>query len=321
MATVDHGAQAAAQEHSVFFYAHDEELVERVAGYAHAGLDRGAVVMLLATSAHLSALELCLADLGVDAAAARADGRLITMEAEEALSAVLLGGRPDAARFDAVLAELVRAATATGRPIAAYGELVDLLWTDGRVNEAIELETLWNELRGEVDFELLCGYRSPAAEDLDLEAVEMICRLHGGINGLANGRPAGDLLSAAGTEERAREATVRQFPAALTAPRDARRFVIDVLAGEPSPMIEDAMVVISELATNAVVHARSPFTVTVTRLPDGVRFSVRDDKAVDGSGRPQVSKPHGLGIVSALARDWGIDGDVNGKVVWAELPH
>jgi hypothetical protein len=42
--------------------------------------------------------------------------------------------------------------------IRAYGEMVDLLWKDGRSAASIKLEMLWNRLAGTHDFSLLCGY-------------------------------------------------------------------------------------------------------------------------------------------------------------------
>jgi len=42
--------------------------------------------------------------------------------------------------------------------IRAYGEMVDLLWKEGREAAAIRLETLWNQLGSTHDFGLLCGY-------------------------------------------------------------------------------------------------------------------------------------------------------------------
>ena len=81
--------------------------------------------------------------------------------------------------------------------------------------------------------------------------------------------------------------------------------------------------VVTELAANAVVHAQTSFTVTVSRPAGGtIRISVRDASVdpprprrpapLDGSGR-------GLGLVAALTAVWGCDIVPGGKVVWAEL--
>lgn len=107
-------------------------------------------------------------------------------------------------------------------------------------------------------------------------------------------------------------------------PAQARHFVINTLAAWGyADRIDDAALIASELATNAVLHARSKFTVTLSRWPEGrIRVAVRDASAVrprprragplDGSGR-------GLALVEALASSWGADIVPDGKVVWGEL--
>ena len=87
-------------------------------------------------------------------------------------------------------------------------------------------------------------------------------------------------------------------------------------------LADDAALVVSELASNAVLHARSGFTATIDRGPDGVRVAVADPDAVglDAMARSATYPPlRGLGIVDAVARQWGIDQVAVGKVVWAEL--
>ena len=80
--------------------------------------------------------------------------------------------------------------------------------------------------------------------------------------------------------------------------------------------------VVSELATNAVIHARTDFTVTLHAISRSLRLTVEDR-----SGR--VLRPRayaktsttgrGLRLVESLAADWGVDRARNGKCVWAEL--
>ena len=116
----------------------------------------------------------------------------------------------------------------------------------------------------------------------------------------------------------------RAFPWSGLGPTDARRFVTDTLnAWGFAALVDDAAVITTELATNAVLHARTGFTVTIARCPDGaIRLSVRDasllppqlrhPSVLDGSGR-------GLGLVAAMASGWGTDVLADGKVVWAQL--
>ncbi|MGE5292100.1 MAG: ATP-binding protein [Micromonosporaceae bacterium] len=90
--------------------------------------------------------------------------------------------------------------------------------------------------------------------------------------------------------------------------------------GRSSPIAE---FVVSELATNAIVHAKSGFTVEVSSAGDVLRIGVRDSLALaDGA---QASLParsgHSLGVIAALASRWRAETAVGGKTVWAELRH
>jgi hypothetical protein len=129
-----------------------------------------------------------------------------------------------------------------------------------------------------------------------------------------------------GADGEAREVN-RNFTASLDAPGQARRFVMAALhADGTGHLAEDAALVVTELAANAVVHARSDFTVTITTGTDAVRISVRDTVPLpangDGHDRALPAAPlHGLGVVAALARRWGADPAGSGKDVWAELSH
>lgn len=85
----------------------------------------------------------------------------------------------------------------------------------------------------------------------------------------------------------------------------------------------DAALIVTELAANAVVHAQSAFTVTLTELPGAVQITVRDHAAVPAAGPGPVfpvEPLHGLGAVTATAARWGVRPAGEGKDMWAELP-
>jgi anti-sigma regulatory factor (Ser/Thr protein kinase) len=83
----------------------------------------------------------------------------------------------------------------------------------------------------------------------------------------------------------------------------------------------DLSLVVSELATNACVHARSPFTVSLNRLDTGLLVEVEDGDPAPATMQPLAlgTSGRGMQIVSAIARDWGISGNGTGKSVWAIL--
>jgi anti-sigma regulatory factor (Ser/Thr protein kinase) len=83
----------------------------------------------------------------------------------------------------------------------------------------------------------------------------------------------------------------------------------------------DLGLVVSELATNACVHAHSPFSVTVQRHDAGLLVEVADDDPAPASVQPLTRGPSGRGmhIVAAVAKDWGTTPRGAGKAVWAVL--
>jgi anti-sigma regulatory factor (Ser/Thr protein kinase) len=87
-----------------------------------------------------------------------------------------------------------------------------------------------------------------------------------------------------------------------------------------SQQISDACLVVSELVTNAMIHAGTDIDVTLAEHRRSVRVAVRDHshvRPVQQHGRSDEGG-RGLGIVAELASSWGVlphsDG---GKVVWA----
>jgi anti-sigma regulatory factor (Ser/Thr protein kinase) len=88
---------------------------------------------------------------------------------------------------------------------------------------------------------------------------------------------------------------------------------------EASP---DAELLVSELVTNAVLHARSATRVTIERDDTRVRISVCDDSPARPRLRdygPDAVTGRGLVIVDRLARRWGVDPSDAGKCVWFEI--
>ncbi len=292
--------------HVVQFYGDDAELVDAVGRYLRPALDAGGVAVVVATPAHALAFEQGLGAAGTDVAAARAAGTLLVLDAAETVRRFLIDGRPDPAAFDSVIGALIGRLAAGPGPVRVYGEMVALLWAEGQVTAALQLEQLWNELGRRLPFSLFCGYPDHAVAPAVLHEIG---GLHSAVVGAAP--PGGD-------------ETIRTFGRALDAPSAARRFVIDALPADAADaLVDDAALVVTELATNAVVHARSDFTVVVAWSRDRVRISVRDASPVPPAGQPPslvVCSGRGLAVVAALAARWDFEPQGFGKVVWAELP-
>ena len=90
------------------------------------------------------------------------------------------------------------------------------------------------------------------------------------------------------------------------------------------PAADDATLLLSELATNALKHSASgqggAFAVTVSHRCADLRVEVADQ---GGPWAPDAAmdelRGRGLHIVGSLARAWGVTGDESGRTVWFEL--
>ncbi len=130
----------------------------------------------------------------MDVAAARERGAYLDVDAREAVSRFMVDGRPDGTGFERVIGGIVRKAVGSGRPVRAYGEMVALLWDEGLVSAAIDVEALWNALGRRYPFSLFCTYpaRSVAGDD-EFDAFNEVCLLHGGSWDRCQRRPAPSL--------------------------------------------------------------------------------------------------------------------------------
>lgn len=113
------------------------------------------------------------------------------------------------------------------------------------------------------------------------------------------------------------------LPARPDQVRIARAFTASVLAG--CLIAADVILCVSELVANSVLHSDSAtaggtFTVRAeVRDGDYAWIEVEDNGGHWDPHPRDDGRPHGLSIVSALASDWGIDGDYLGRVAWARF--
>jgi hypothetical protein len=297
-----------AGDHVVQFYERDHDLVTAVSGHLAAALSAGDAAIVVATPAHQRAFDVALTAAGIDVVEARRAGTLIVADAGATLDRFMAGSGPDAAAFDDVVGGLVRSAVQTGRVVRAYGEMVALLWEAGLVTAAIELEELWNDLGERVPFSLFCAYPAHlVASDEHAGALVDICHAHTAIVG------AGSPIT---------EAT-QHFECSPLAPRLARQLVASTLRSwDRDDIVDVATLAISELAANAVIHARSDFVVTITRDGSRVRIAVIDASRATpcpSDAAPTAVSGRGLALVAGLAARWGHDPLDGGKRVWAEF--
>ncbi len=116
--------------------------------------------------------------------------------------------------------------------------------------------------------------------------------------------------------------TLRLEPVVESTPT-ARHWVTEQLSDVPDDVTECAALLTSELVTNAVLHAATPFTVTLHLMEDRIRVDVADGNPVVPAIKDYAADAatgRGLTLFNTLASDWGVLPVVGGKIVWFELP-
>ena len=163
--------------HAVRFYEDDTSLCRIVSGFIAEGVAIGQPALVIASAAHNECILDNLRGAGIDVASLQQTNELLMLNDREMLNVFMEDGLPNPDRFHEVAtAALRRVGRGRETTIRAYGEMVDLLWKDGRSAASIKLEMLWNRLAGTHDFSLLCGYAmGNFYKDV---TVEDVCRHH-----------------------------------------------------------------------------------------------------------------------------------------------
>jgi anti-sigma regulatory factor (Ser/Thr protein kinase) len=155
--------------------------------------------------------------------------------------------------------------------------------------------------------------------------VVQVCNLHSSVLPSAD-----DARGGAGRSSQTE--LLAEFAAERESPGRARHLVVKTLrqwGHDDDMLVENAALVMSELATNAVIHAGSRFSVAVRAKDSTLRIAVQDGRplaaTVSGQGRSQGGLipriGHGLSLIEKISTRWGVEGTASGKVVWAELPY
>lgn len=149
-------------QHGVQFYSQDKFLLEELSEYIGRALQAGDSALVVATEQHRDGLLQWLTARGLDIATLVEQGRFVAMDAGQVLATFMLDGWPNEDRFNEAVGGIVSKALVcaggTKPRVAIFGEMVALLWADGKAEAAIRLEQLWNELARKQSFSLFCAY-------------------------------------------------------------------------------------------------------------------------------------------------------------------
>ena len=228
----------------VQLYADDNFLVDVLSRFIGGAVAVGDPAVLIATKPHRTDLEKRLSANGLDTSQAAMRGRYLVLDATDTLPEIMVNGTVVEKRFnDMIGGVLTRARSHAGypeRPIAVFGELVALLWAEGKLLEAIRLEQLWNDLAKSHSFSLLCAYPISGFSDVrHSEPFLTICGQHSSVvpseSYLISGNEQERLRSIARLQQRAqaleKERALRQseerFRLLVEAVQDYAIFMLD----------------------------------------------------------------------------------------------
>ncbi len=104
----------------------------------------------------------------------------------------------------------------------------------------------------------------------------------------------------------------------------ARTFIREQLRSCPSTIVDVVALLVTELATNAVLHARTAFRVVLDQSDHRITVRVEDGSARVPSPRhypTDAMTGRGLALVEELADNWGVRRSPTGKEVWFEISY
>jgi len=148
--------------HEAGFYFDDRAFLDDVALFIGAALNIGDSAIVVATKSHRDDLLPKLKAQGLDMDAATVQGRYVALDAVDARSVFMRDGMPDPVLFMTGFGDLIvkarRAAQVKHARVAIFGEGAHLLWAEGNVEAAIQIEKLCNQLTEQYEVDILCSY-------------------------------------------------------------------------------------------------------------------------------------------------------------------
>jgi signal transduction histidine kinase len=245
--------------HRVQFYDDDAFLLDELSRSIGSALGAGDAAIVIATKEHREGLARRLEARGLDITRAAGEGRYVALDAAETLSKFMVEGWPDAARFADLIGGVVARATVAARSehsrVAAFGEMVALLWAEGKTEAALRLEHLWNDLAQVHAFDLSCGYPISFFDHAgDRTPIESICAVHSHVI------PAESYTSLITEEERFRAILLLQQKAQALESEIEEREKVEEALRQRNEELREAVATRDEFMSVAAHELKTPIT-------------------------------------------------------------
>jgi DNA-binding NarL/FixJ family response regulator len=177
----------ASRVHEVVFYQDEASFSDGFTHYIEAALRMGNPVIVVASESHRRSLRQRLLSRGWDVATAIRDGVYISLDASHTLSTFMVNDWPDTTKLskiaDRLITQAAKAARGEHPRVAVCGECAPTLLAEGKVDAAIEVERLWDDIVRIYGLDLLCGYvLSDFQREENSHILERICAEHSAVH-------------------------------------------------------------------------------------------------------------------------------------------
>jgi hypothetical protein len=178
--------EKATHGHEVQFYSDDALLLDSFARFVTVAVKSGRAAIVVITQSRSDGLVSRLKAQGLDVDAATQQGTFIQLDVKKTFSTFMVNDMPDSTRFFSVVRGFIEAAAkAAGQQhhdVVACGEGTSVLWAEGKVDAAIRLEQLWEEVGKTFGVDILCGYPLNSFHGKEDEHVfQRICAEHSAV--------------------------------------------------------------------------------------------------------------------------------------------
>ena len=166
-------------KHVVQLYYEEDDLAGAVARFAADGLAAGEAVVFAGSPARWGAVTARLRAGGVDTHATVLRGQMRLFGARVILSACMSHGVPDRLAFNEAIGGILGLMRLRYPAVRIFGELTDVLWSEGRRDAAAAIERFWNALLEAQPFSLLCACPLDSLDGRAYDgALQSVCALH-----------------------------------------------------------------------------------------------------------------------------------------------
>ena len=172
--------------HKLQVYPDDASFLDGFVSFIAGSLNAGNAIAVLATEEHRQGIFQKLETQGFDLGALVKSGGYIPLDVAEALSLFIVDGKPDPNQFRGIVSSLVetgsKAPNGATRRVFACGECAPTLWRQGKLDDALRVEELWDEVSHKFGLSTLCGYISRGLQgEREHGIFQRICAVHSAV--------------------------------------------------------------------------------------------------------------------------------------------